>query len=1001
MTAFTTYTCWSPEVVTSTIATEAASPSEPVLLATHTPLRIRRRGEGDAGALITEREFVDEFLNGPVKEGVRVAAVVGESGSGKSHLVRWVKASLEESAGRIVIYLPKAQTSLREVIERLLGNLPGSQFDEVRSKLSGLSETVSRAALERKILDELAESIREAQIDRRDFLYRQLVGERGLYVLLHDPLFREHLLQPESFIPKRAEHALRGRGVDEDEVPPVFTVDDLPLDVTRPQDASDRARAAWKKLAADSQMQLAAVELLNEHLDVAVMRAANLGVGSIQDAFMALRAHLVGQEIVLLIEDFALIQGIRRDLLDAVIEVGTVGGVEKYAPVRTLMAVTHGYYSSLPDTFRTRAEASSPVYVVDVDMADVSAGANRTAVNFVGRYLNAARLGAQVLEDAKPVVPNACEGCAFMESCHAAFGVSDDGYGLYPYNESALRRALAITTDPERKSLFNPRRVLARMVRGVLTEEASAIREGRFPSEGFLREDRARDREQVAARRQPDLPLADLSALEERYNEPERTRYLLAFQFWGGVSLRVADGVLAAFSLQPADLEVSEQAVREPPGPLETDQPQSRVTAISPALQRQLEDVDNWARGGQLSRETARNVRTIVRKALISDLSWIDPIMKAPLGSQLPRAVPDGGQMQRSVSIAGAPENLPTGVAPIVRFDQTPANGLLFKTLLQFQATPNAVPDALIELRRLTDQYRGAVVERVIESMEFDAAHLAAAAASFIAGAALLGQLPAKPRLHDLVAASLWSGDGHVRADRSRIDAWTQVEAKYLIERKEAVRAFRTALGASQGSRGEVFAVDDPRVRAIAGSASAVIESISLEELPSWARASDQSRRRLAELIDRQVAEWERMVHVIREQVPDGVSYVATVDAVRAATEVSSTQGFVKANLAEVSSANESARGRDFNSVVRLESAIAVARVAAGPELWRTVGRAEGDEVVAILSYLQDTSTWLDAGLRDAEARAQPGNLDVDSDLDSTLTRWGSLVEAGGVDGDE
>ena len=53
-----------------------------------------------------------------------------------------------------------------------------------------------------------------------------------------------------------------------------------------------------------------------------VDEAANLGVGRLQQAFLAIRRALAsdGEEIVLLVEDFALVQGIQRDLLDAILE---------------------------------------------------------------------------------------------------------------------------------------------------------------------------------------------------------------------------------------------------------------------------------------------------------------------------------------------------------------------------------------------------------------------------------------------------------------------------------------------------------------------------------------------------------------------------------------------------------------------------------------------------------------------------------------------------------
>src|SRR5690606_35640802 len=137
-------------------------------------------------------------------------------------------------------------------------------------------------------------------------------------------------------------------------------------------------------------------------------------------------------------------QGVRRDLLDAIHESSIVQGQEKYATVRTLLAVTPSYYrENLPETFRTRAEASSPSYVVDVQI-DGARTNDADLVDFVGRYLNAARLGKDVLEaegSANKATPNACDVCPFSDSCHSTFGTSEAGHGLYPYNESAVLRA--------------------------------------------------------------------------------------------------------------------------------------------------------------------------------------------------------------------------------------------------------------------------------------------------------------------------------------------------------------------------------------------------------------------------------------------------------------------------------------------------------------------------------------------------------------------------------
>lgn len=95
------FTCWRAESVAATIPTEAATPSDQVLLATHSPLRIRREGAkaGKRAAFVTEHDVVREFLTSTPNAGVLIAPVLGESGAGKSHLVRWANATFPVSAG--------------------------------------------------------------------------------------------------------------------------------------------------------------------------------------------------------------------------------------------------------------------------------------------------------------------------------------------------------------------------------------------------------------------------------------------------------------------------------------------------------------------------------------------------------------------------------------------------------------------------------------------------------------------------------------------------------------------------------------------------------------------------------------------------------------------------------------------------------------------------------------------------------------------------------------
>ena len=90
-------------------------------------------------------------------------------------------------------------------------------------------------------------------------------------------------------------------------------------------------------------------------------------------------------------------------------------------------------------------------------------------------------------------VPNACDNCDFSERCHDAFGRSEEGHGLYPFNESALRRAIRARPVPgSAPGAFNPRVVIGEVIKNVLVEHAGAIADGEFPDAQFAEEYRAR-----------------------------------------------------------------------------------------------------------------------------------------------------------------------------------------------------------------------------------------------------------------------------------------------------------------------------------------------------------------------------------------------------------------------------------------------------------------------------------------------------------------------------
>ncbi|MEU1959674.1 protein DpdH [Nocardia sp. NPDC019304] len=1022
------FTCWKAETVAATIPTEAATPSDEVLLATHSPLSIRREGSrAGAGAnRVTERDVLDEFLGSTSNAGVVIAPVLGESGAGKSHLVRWVNAMMPRAEKRHIIYLPKTRTSLRDVVEILLTDQEGPGFDEIRGQVgSGASITVEE--MERRILNELAEALR-SRVPQGP-LDKKLVGDNGLGLLFHDPLFREHLLRPGSFINRRALHALNGRDPDEPDVPLEFTVDELPLDIENSVslvDASAPTRRLFKGLAVRPDLQMEAVRLLNEVLDVAVMKAANIGVGNINRAFMKLREKLVGHEIVLLIEDVALIQGVRRDLLDAIIETSIVQGREKYATVRALLAVTPSYYrQNLPDTFRTRAEASSPRYVVDVELAADSAEDSQF-VDFVSRYLNAARIGKDKLESSMretmraastptfPDPPNACKDCAFEDACHEAFGKSDAGYGLYPYNRSAVERAVRACADVDRngeQTLFNPRRVLARAVRDVLETAEGLLKKGEFPP-GDLLADESRNA-RLLGLTLPGLTVDVTAELEEQY-PPDIARRLQTFLlFWGANGTRrPAETIFSAFGIDPLPQNLflesgahtggstsTGRSLQEPAStPAEESRSRSSDTGtLRPSLQRQLDQINAWGTSGAvLPQGIASLARNIIRDAILSRVQWFSPAIKSPDAETLTKAIPNNA---RGVSIEGAQESIGSGVEPVIRVSRTARNAQILRGLVLLDAKrPDLSGDALARLDALVIDAIPVACDRILATLEYDEEKLVVAARSLIEGAHVCGHSTSVQTNAELVRALVWRGAPNRPDEDSRHPQCNTEYTKYIEERQNAVDKFVAGVGTAQGAGG-VHALDYERVTKILKRVRADWGTpLDQQQLSSWCIDAHRQLDKLIQIAPLQVNEWTQLIGRLRGLLQPGDSYVETVDAVKRAAEEAQGQGLVMVqNLSNLAAMNANARGFNDRVIARVEKTLENSEGLSGYDLACVVGTDVGSDLTKIVTFLEESAKWIEAGIRNAEVD-QGSAIDIDVAIDEQVVRWLEMVGEDGTD---
>lgn len=373
-------------------------------------------------------------------------------------------------------------------------------------------------------------------------------------------------------------------------------------------------------------------------------------------------------EIVLMIEDFTLLQGIQHDLLEAMIELPTREGHQVLCGMKTVMAVTDGFFAKMlasSDTLRTRIAAQGHVYNLDVLYGADASGAlgEQSLAEFAGRYLNAVRVGRGELKDSAPNVPNACELCNHRDLCHDSFGTSGkDEHGLYPFNAAALDRMVR-----SRQTTFNPRDLLSVLAQ-TLTTHLQEMADGRFPSSswGHMFDTRRYDR--------PPLPTLPLRVEEQVGALPKPEQRSVLLTFWGGAPEELRNlppGVHEAFGvpLAPATGVVVPERRAE-----SNEVPAPHATADDIALAMQ-----EWRDGSELAAETARVIRRVFREAIAATADSEDSL----LSPQVLREVFDQDTDIRIERARGS--GRPGADRFAVAFAAGNENALLFEGLLRAQ----------------------------------------------------------------------------------------------------------------------------------------------------------------------------------------------------------------------------------------------------------------------------------------------------------------------------
>lgn len=616
------YLCWQPNTVRQVINPFAEHIPDSLFRAVHSdwdlrvtpPIGKSFQEIGDSSwQELKPTQFLEDFLREDRPHAL--AAILGETGSGKSHLVHWMRLNLRENDLRMVLVVRKSGTSLRAIVREIIGRLPVDQQQSFLETFNAAGDGVMSIENRRhELLNHLAQAIREDRVmPEAGELEEEMV--KVLPDLLQDPYMRNvHFLGNDRVVADIVEHIFaESNAKNRPDKRRLFTSEDLQLGGMDFVNAARLAKDAIDLIELDRVENLPiALNILNRNLDRAVARTLSFSGDRVEELMARLRTHLKseGRELVLLVEEFARLQGIDRALLQAI----TSQGDERQCRMRTAIAVSTGFFASVAATAYMRT-----THIVDMDRSAGRAEGQEVTPDslseFAARYLNATRLGRdrieQWSENALPheAAPSRCVECPHIVECHQTFGAVDN-YGLYPFTKTALWNS-AKRVDPSMPASLNPRILQNDLLVEVLDNFAPAIKSGEFPPPKLL--------EKFGGVKH--LRLAEETALQSRSPlNAGRWKAFLEIYDGTGKILNLPGPLREAFSvpeIPSANAMPTPVSAATGPAPTPTQEVQVQSTTSPDDLA-----IQKWTRGGGLDENIARRVRELLFPAIAESIDW-------------------------------------------------------------------------------------------------------------------------------------------------------------------------------------------------------------------------------------------------------------------------------------------------------------------------------------------------------------------------------------------
>lgn len=331
------------------IRSVAEEPDPAVFFAVHQPFKLQRNvvggGEGST-QIVGEEQFFKEFLVDDPPEGRIIAPIIGASGVGKTHLIRWLELLLRQQNDPSQDIIVVARSSgLRRVLATLLERLDGPEFEKISERLQTAREHLGEHADAQQLatnvviaLEEKSRSVSEqpGKISTEDELIQAYGHPDVLPAIINDPQLRPHFIGDEDkpgVFRRLAEHVIKNDVLVAEQELHQFVEDDLKLDPDAVGEAAKKTQSAYRLLISEQGGIGEAIPILNSVLDDAKRRLLEMGGPSLVEIFIEMRRAIYktdpNQELILLIEDFAVMSGLQGTILEMVVWVRGVLGCDK------------------------------------------------------------------------------------------------------------------------------------------------------------------------------------------------------------------------------------------------------------------------------------------------------------------------------------------------------------------------------------------------------------------------------------------------------------------------------------------------------------------------------------------------------------------------------------------------------------------------------------------------------------------------------------------------